>query len=260
MQKIRFNKISDWAKGAVDLAVTVVLWLYFTAGFLIFFGVFYLTAYWFSSRREERFQDLNNRFYRGLFFLMRLLIPRNVIAVDEDVREIRSSVIVCNHVSYLDPVLLVAIFKKHKTIVKSDLFRIPVFGFFLKASGYIPSSGEGKMAGILIDQMERMEAFLESGGNLFIFPEGTRSRDGSVGTLNKGAFKIAKRHRAPIHILVIRNSDKLFQPGRFLFQTWGKNRITVERAGCLHLDDETESVTVSELMERARGILRAQGV
>ena len=56
---------------------------------------------------------------------------------------------------------------------------------------------------MMIEQMETMPNYLASGGNLFVFPEGTRSRDGKLGALNNGAFKIARLCRAPIYVLQI---------------------------------------------------------
>ena len=44
----------------------------------------------------------------------------------------------------------------------------------------------------MIERIDTMDNFLANGGNLFIFPEGTRSRDGTIGRLNKGAFNIAR--------------------------------------------------------------------
>ncbi len=55
--------------------------------------------------------------------------------------------IVANHLSFLDPILFVSLFEKQKTIVKSDYFRLPVFGWILRTSGYIPSLGGGPVCG-----------------------------------------------------------------------------------------------------------------
>ena len=103
-----------------------------------------------------------------------------------------------------------------------------------------------------------MDAYLASGGNLFIFPEGTRSRDGRIGRLNKGAFKIARRCRKPIKVLFIRNTNKLFRPGKFLFNTWPANTITVEPLASIEPDYQSETFTISQLMSRVRSILEAQ--
>jgi 1-acyl-sn-glycerol-3-phosphate acyltransferase len=251
-------QLHKYLKSTIDLIITLLLWGYYTLGFILFFAPFYLAAYLFSGDRERSFQSLNHKFYRGFFRLARILIPRTRWCIHEDVRKIRSAVIVCNHISYLDPILLISLFEKHKTIVKNTFFNVPVFRQVIEASGYIPSTSDGKLADLMVQRIEEMDAYLTSGGNLFIFPEGTRSRDGRIGQLNKGAFKIARRCRKPIKVLFIRNTHKLFQPGKFLFNTWPANTITVESLASIEPDYQSETFSISQLMSQVRSILEAQ--
>ena len=247
-----------YLKFIVDLSITLLLWGYYTLGFIFFFAPFYLAAYLFSGDRERSFQSLNHKFYRGFFGLARILIPRTNWLIQEDVRKIRSAVIVCNHISYLDPILLISLFEKQKTIVKNTFFNVPVFRQVIEASGYIPSTSDGELADLMIRRIEEMDGYLASGGNLFIFPEGTRSRDGRIGRLNKGAFKIARRCRKPIEVLFIRNTNKLFRPGKFLFNTWSANTITVEPLASIEPDYQSETFSISQLISQVRSILEAQ--
>ena len=237
-------------------AVTVLLWTYYTLGFMVFFAPFYLWAYLFSKDRETAFQRLNSRFYRIMFAMIRVLIPAHRWQIAPEVRRIRASVIVCNHISYLDPILLISLYGRHKTIVKSSLFGIPVFGRMLDLAGYMPSAAGGRFGDRMIRQIESMDRFLQAGGNLFIFPEGTRSRTGKVGALNPGAFKIARRCRAPIRVLAIRNTDRMFRPGRFAFNTAGPNTIRVDLAGSVETRKNGRAVPVSELMEAVEALMR----
>ena len=250
--------LNKYLKSTIDLIITLLLWGYYTLGFIFFFAPFYLAAYLFAGDRERSFQSLNHKFYRGFFGLARILIRRTHWHIHEYVRKIRSAVIVCNHISYLDPILLISLFEKHKTIVKNTFFNVPVFRQVIEASGYIPSTSDGKLADLMIQRIEKMDAYLASGGNLFIFPEGTRSRDGRIGRLNKGAFKIARRCRKPIKVLFIRNTNKLFRPGKFLFNTWPANTITVEPLASIEPDYQSKTFTISQWMSRARSILEAQ--
>lgn len=241
-----------------DLVVTLLLWSYFTVGFIILFAPFYLASVLLSENREISFQRLNHYFYRGFFFLVRILIPGQKWRITDEIRSIQSSVIVCNHLSYLDPLLLISLFPRHKTIVKSTFFNIPIFGWMLKQSGYIPSTSEGNLSELMIERINAMDGYLASGGNLFIFPEGTRSRDGSIGRLNKGAFKIARHCRRPINILHIRNTNKLFTPGKFLFNTLVSNIITVEQITCLVPDYQSEKFSISDLVSQVRSLLKTR--
>jgi 1-acyl-sn-glycerol-3-phosphate acyltransferase len=235
-----------------------MLWSYFTLGFIFFFSPFYLAAYLFSENREISFQRLNHHFYKGFFFLIRIFIPGQKWHIADKIKSIRSSVIVCNHLSYLDPLLLISLYPRHKTIVKSTFFSVPIFGWMLKRSGYIPSTSEGRLSELMIERIDAMDGYLSSGGNLFIFPEGTRSRDGTIGRLNKGAFKIARLCQTPIKVLYIRNTNKLFTPGKFLFNTLVSNTITVEPITGIEPDYQSDKFSIPELMSQVRSLLENQ--
>ncbi len=220
----------------IDTGVTLACWTYFTLGYILFFAVRYAVYSWFPAQREFRFQSLNCRFYRGFFGLLRMLVPRHRWRIDPEVTALRSAVLVCNHVSYLDPLLFISLFEKQKTVVKTTFFKVPIFGWVLRHSGYFPAGGDDRFGGLMIDQVERLGTFLAGGGNFFIFPEGTRSRDGRIGPLNRGALKIARLSRAPIVVLQLTNTDKLFAPGRFLFTTRTANEISLSVIALLDAD------------------------
>jgi len=255
MQKISsfFLKYARFVKLIADPVLTILFWTYFTLGFVLFFSPLYLFAYFFSKNREHSFQKLNHLFYRGFFKLVRNLTPGLLIRISDEVLSIRSSVIVSNHLSYLDPILLISLYEKQKTIVKSTFFKVPIFGCMLKMSGYLPSVMTGDVQ--MMQHIEKMGDFLAAGGNLFVFPEGTRSRDGKIGELNKGAFKIARLCKARVKILKISNSGYLFRPGRFLFNTCVPISISVELAGEIHPDYKGENFTVSGLTAQVRNLM-----
>ncbi len=230
-----------------DFIVTFGLWFYFICGFFLFFLLFYLLAYLFSKNRELSFQRLNHLFYKSFLQLTRILVPKHSWQIDGDIAKIRSAVIVCNHVSYLDPLIIISLFARHKTIVKTRFFHVPVFGWLMKNAGYLPSSTDDKFTFLMIKHVERMNDYLLKGGNLIIFPEGTRNNTGNIGVFNKGAFKIARLCHAPIKVLRIRNSDKLFTPGKFLFNTRVNNKITVELVDSIEPDYLHAPPSVSEL-------------
>lgn len=241
-----------WADRGIDCLVTLVCWAWFLFGFILFFSWRYLAAGLLVKDPESIYQRMNSQFYRIFFRIVRTIAPRHQMEIDDQVAAIRSSVIVCNHLSYLDPLLLIALFPQQRTIVKTRFFGVPIFGWIITKSGYLPASSEGPFAKMMIRQMETMGSYLKAGGNLFVFPEGTRSRDGKLGTLNEGAFKIARMCRVPLYVLEIRNTDKLFTPGKFFFNTRIKNTISVKIIDRIDLDSQQHPPSTSELIQRVR--------
>lgn len=222
------SAVHHWVDRSIDCGATLIYWAWFIFGYFLFFSWRYLAAALVAGDQQSRFQQITSRFYRIFFKIVRITAPRQRIVIDDEVAAIRSAVIICNHLSYLDPLLMIALYRKHKTIVKARFLGLPIFGWIIKKSGYLPDAGEGRHTTMMLEQMETMPAYLAAGGNLFVFPEGTRSRDGNLGALHNGAFKIARLCGAPIYILRITNTDKLFAPGKFLFNTRMENTIRVK--------------------------------
>ena len=142
--------------------------------------------------------------------------------------------------------------------MKTRFFRVPVFGWVITKAGYFPATGEGRFTSMMIGQMETMTGFLQGGGNLFVFPEGTRGRDGGIGALNQGALKIARLCRAPIYVLQLAHTNNLFPPGKFLFQTRVKNTITLKIIDRIEPDYQHQTPSTVALKQRVMEAYRAR--
>jgi len=243
-------------KTVFNFLVTCLMWLYFTVGFALFFSWFYAGSYVFSKEREYAFQRVNHYFFRGFFFYLRRLTPDIKWHIPNHIKAIKSSVVVCNHLSYLDPLLMIVLFPRHKTIVKSTFFNVPLFGWLMKQSGFIPAAEKGSLLTLMVERIETLGDFLASGGNLFIFPEGTRSRDGAMGPFNKGAFKIAGHSHAPIQVLKVSGTGQLFTPGRFLFNASVSTTITVEKIGSVAAAKGNGRASIPEIMTTVRYLMK----
>jgi 1-acyl-sn-glycerol-3-phosphate acyltransferase len=129
---------------------------------------------------------------------------------------------------------------------------VPVFGWVVKNSGYIPFFGSDIFNIKNSEMIAGLKDFINSGGNVFIFPEGTRSKDGSLGKFKKGAFSIAKILEAPVAVVRIKNTGKLFIPGKFLFNTMVKNEISVDVIKILHPDFSNKDFSAAKLSDEVR--------
>lgn len=237
-------------KFPIDFILTCIYWFYFIFGYLLFYLPVLFLIKPFMRDKEALFQNVNQIFYRGFFFLIKSFTPGLTIKIDKEVSGIRSAVVISNHRSYLDPIMLISIFPRQKTIVKGVFFRFPILRWVMKSSGYIPFVMNGEFKYMMIEGMQGMSAFLEKGGVLFIFPEGKRSRDGGLGKFQKGAFSIAGKCNVPVELVYINNTNRLFVPGKFFFNTCVKNSITVEKLGTIIPDHETQK-GARELRDKA---------
>jgi len=143
--------------------------------------------------------------------------------------------------------MYISLFPRQKTIVKKIFFKVPIMGWIMKAAGYLPLMRGGEFDIATIKSIKAIPEFIQGGGNIFIFPEGSRSRDKRLGKFQKGAFTISARQKIPIEVLFIKNTDSLFAPGKFLLNTCIKNTITVERLATI----DPNGKTANEMREMA---------
>ncbi|MBP7734840.1 MAG: 1-acyl-sn-glycerol-3-phosphate acyltransferase [Spirochaetes bacterium] len=235
-------------KAPLDVIITLICWIYFLFGYLFFYIPLLIVLNPFTSDKESLFQKINHVFYKVFFMLLKIITPGLSLDISPEVMQIKSAVVVANHRSYLDPILLISLFPRHRTIVKGIFFTIPIMRWIMKSGGYIPFAQSSESREIMREGIQGMSHFFQKGGVLFIFPEGRRSRDGALGHFQKGAFSIAAQCRMPVEVLYINNSDTLFTPGKFFFNTCLKNRITVERVGRIDPDDTGHSHIQARIM------------
>jgi len=108
----------------------------------------------------------------------------------------RAYVVVANHQSNVDPFLLSHLPWDMRWVAKQELFRVPVVGTLLRLGGDIPlrrKDGES-----VREMMAECRRTLDAGLPVMMFPEGTRSRDGSLGAFKEGAFRLAIEAQVPV--------------------------------------------------------------
>jgi len=122
---------------------------------------------------------------------------RLAVEVDPEVKPERGYVFLANHESYLDvPVLLAALPVPVRFAAKKSLFRLPFFGWAIRAGGFIPVDRENRRQAVEV--FTAAAALLRSGASVALFPEGTRSPDGRLHRFQRGGFLIAQKCGAAI--------------------------------------------------------------
>ncbi len=129
----------------------------------------------------------------------------------ENIDEKRTYLVMSNHQSHFDiPVIFHAFGSNLRMITKKELFRIPLFGPALREAGFIAiDRGDRSKA---LSALESAKDFLSGGTNIWIAPEGTRSRTGDLLPFKKGGFVLALETGLPILPLSIRGTRHVLPP------------------------------------------------
>jgi 1-acyl-sn-glycerol-3-phosphate acyltransferase len=111
-----------------------------------------------------------------------------------------------------------------KWLVKKELFSIPFFGWAMAAAGYISIDRKGTRE--TVEAMNQAARRIREGMSVVIFPEGSRSPDGSIQPFKKGGFTLAIKSRVPIIPMAISGSREIMPKDR-LTASSGEIRIRI---------------------------------
>lgn len=120
--------------------------------------------------------------------------------------------LVSNHVNMFDPMFMyLAVPRYCVAIEEASHFKWPLYGTMITRWGNIPVGGKDRA--LTARSMARAADVLRAGTPVFIFPEGTRARDGRLGTFRRGAFSLALEARVPLIPVAFRGAEKIFLEG-----------------------------------------------
>ena len=152
-----------------------------------------------------------------------------------------------NHQSYYDVFALLGHLPyQFKWLVKKELFSIPYLGWTMSAVGYISIDRGGTRD--TVEAMNEAAQKIRDGMSVTIFPEGSRSPDGSIQPFKKGGFTLAIKSKVPIVPIAIDGSRNIMPKDKFTV-TSGEIRMLLDRP------IETESYSLKDreiLMEKVR--------
>jgi 1-acyl-sn-glycerol-3-phosphate acyltransferase len=119
----------------------------------------------------------------------------------EHIRPDRTYVLVANHQSLGDILVLFGLFKHFKWVSKREIFRVPFIGWNMRMNDYVALlRGDAKS---IEEMMKACRRHLRAGSSVMLFPEGTRSPDGELKPFKRGAFALAKELELEIVPIVI---------------------------------------------------------
>lgn len=109
------------------------------------------------------------------------------------------AIVVCNHVSFMDPILLAGIVRRPmRFVMYYRIFQIPLLRFFFSQMKAIPIAGAMENEILMNEAFDRVDEELEAGNIVCIFPEGAITRDGEIQRFRPGIEKIIARRPVPV--------------------------------------------------------------
>ncbi|HOB85514.1 MAG TPA: lysophospholipid acyltransferase family protein, partial [Bacteroidales bacterium] len=173
----------------MDILKSILIWLIGIAFIVIFFPVTFLI--WLIVLPFDKKRTIVHWLLVYQSFIVSHIMPIWKIKVEgrDKVDKDMIYVIISNHQSILDILLMNSLRFKYKWISKIENMKVPFIGWYLRMADYLvidrgnPESKEKMIEDALL--------CLKKGISLMMFPEGTRSVDGEIGFFKRGAFQLA---------------------------------------------------------------------
>jgi len=145
---------------------------------------------------------------------VRIAGVRAQIAGLEQLDRTRTYVFMSNHVSNIDPPLLLPIIPgRTSVLVKRELFKVPILGRAMRMGSLVPVDRGNRDAGIAA--VTKAEDVVKHGIHMTIYVEGHRSYDGKLLPFKKGPFYLAEDCKAPVVPITIEGTHYAMPKGRF---------------------------------------------
>lgn len=224
------------------------LWLYILG--CIFVPVIALVLP-FAKRREPERRSLVDFWIRSWarwtcfpFFKVEIIGKENLLPPDQP------CIYVANHQSFMDILSSLHLPRSFKFISKASIFKLPSVGWAMKAADHVALDREDRKS--QVEVFRKSVKKLGAGTSLFIFPEGTRSKDGKMLEFKaKGPFGMARRAKVPLVPITILGTGRMMPGGKEyqLFYSGSGVRVIIHPQITAA---QVEELQDDDLVERAR--------
>jgi len=171
----------------------------------------------------------------------------------EHLERSRATVMVANHQSFVDILVLYRLFTHFKWVSKAENFRVPFVGWNMSLNRYIRINRKSIRSAM--QMMRDCEQALREGSPVMMFPEGTRSPDGTLGSFKPGAFELALKARVPVQPIVINGSARALPKRGWLLR--GTHHIHVHVLPVVSVDSYAGNAAPA-LSRSVRSVIEAE--
>ena len=140
------------------------------------------------------------------WLLVRTLYRLKLHGIEKNVPDEGAALLVCNHVSYMDALILAAsIPRPVRFVMYYKIFNIPVMRWIFKTAKAIPIAGAKENPELMQRAFDEVDAALADGELVCIFPEGALTKDGNIAPFKSGVEKILERRPVPVVPMALKN-------------------------------------------------------
>lgn len=184
--------------------------VHFTTGCIILYillGLSYLA--FLSPKSRRRFLNLClSYFAKSILFIY--FGARGRAKTYSSFDATNSQVIIANHTSFLDVLLMIQLHPKIVLLAKGWVFNSFLFGPVIRQAGYLHSEEPVE------ENLEKMKTMIAEGYSFAVFPEGTRSKDDTIARFKKGAFYLADEFKLNIRPILIHGAHQAIPKNDFM--------------------------------------------
>ena len=197
----------------LSLVFSTFLFTYFLVGslFLTLF-LLLLIPIPFSKKKKRKFLNFLVSKLAGSTINLGFHIQKRKLN-SERLNFSKPAIIIANHSSFLDILLMIMMNPKVIIMVKKWVYNSPVFGLFIRYSGYLYVAEGAEY------NLELMQDRVSEGYSIMIFPEGTRSVDGRIKRFHKGAFYLAQELKLDIQPIIINGANYVNPKNDFIIKS-----------------------------------------
>jgi 1-acyl-sn-glycerol-3-phosphate acyltransferase len=209
----------------MDVLKSIIVWLAGVVFLVLFFPLTFFT--WLITMPFDRNRRITHLILNWQSWIIVWLMPIWKINIEGREKAVKGTayVIISNHQSILDIILINSLRYRFKWISKIENMKLPILGWYLRMADYIiinRGNTESKE-----EMMEKSYQCLKQGISIMMFPEGTRSADWEIGFFKRGAFQLAINAHVPILPIVVDGSGGVLPKHGLIFTTGHKIRIKV---------------------------------
>ena len=139
------------------------------------------------------------------WLMVRTLYRLRVEGVEEHVPDEGAALLVCNHVSYMDALILAAVIPRPvRFVMYYKIFNIPFMNWIFRTAKAIPIASPKEDAALMQRAFDSIDQALANGELVLIFPEGKLTADGQINPFKSGVEKILARRPVPVVPMALR--------------------------------------------------------